>query len=35
VAKGYDGDEPFQKYFGRRMPEIRKTIEEDRQQQSS
>jgi thioredoxin-related protein len=35
VAKGYDGDEPFQKYFGRRMPEIRKTIEEARQQQSS
>ena len=35
VAKGYDGDEPFQKYFGRRMPEIRKTIEEARQKQSS
>lgn len=35
VAKGYDGDEPFQKYFGRRMPEIRKQIEDARQQQSS
>ena len=35
VAKGYEGDEPFQKYFGRRMPEIRKTIEDARQSQSS
>ena len=31
VAKGYEGDEPFQKYFGRRMPEIRKIIEDARQ----
>ena len=31
VAKGYEGDESFQKYFGRRMPEIRKIIEDARQ----
>lgn len=35
VAKGYEGDEPFQKYFGRRMPEIRKLIEDARQEQAS
>ena len=35
VAKGYEGDEPFQKYFGRRMPEIRKMIEDARQSQAS
>ena len=35
VAKGYEGDEPFQKYFGRRMPEIRKMIKDARQSQAS
>ena len=35
VAKGYESDEPFQKYFGRRMPEIRQIIEDARQTQSS